>query len=218
MAQELRVEELRRAADRHTASITLPDGQRRTTKEAVCKEFQLYFENIFTRGLGLSSAQFDTYPTDFPRLSVTEAAGCEGRITEDEVQDALKSVGLDKFPGIDGLPYEVYLRLSYKFVPLLATIYNNWMRQSSITRRFTRDIAKLLRKDEHGGDGISNFRPLTMLNTDLKILAKILADRLQTVLPSRICPEQSYAVKGGTIQDGLHIVCTDQFGSVQCLR
>ena len=39
--------------------------------------------------------------------------------------EALKSVRLEKSPGIDGLPYEVYLRLSHMFVPLLATIYDN---------------------------------------------------------------------------------------------
>ena len=208
MAQELRAEELRHATDRHIASVTSPEGHRRTTNEAICGEFRQYFLKLFTRDPGLSSAQFDTYLADFPRLSATEAAGCEGRIKEEEIRDALKSVGLDKSPGIDGLPYEVYLRLSHMFVPLLATIYNNWMRQGTIPRRFTRGIVKLLRKNKHGGDGISNFRPLTMLNTDLKILAKILANRLQTVLPSLICPEQTCAVKGRTIQDSLHLVRT----------
>ena len=77
------------------------------------------------------------------------------------------------------------------FVALLATIYNNWMRRGSILRRFTRGIVKLLRKSKHGGYGICNFRPLTMLNTDLMILAKVLAGRLPTALPSLICPEQS---------------------------
>ena len=67
---------------------------------------------------------------------------------------------------------------------------------------------KLLRENKHGGDGISNFRPLTMLNTDLKILVKIQVNRLQTVLPSLICPEQTCAVKGRTIQDSLHCVGT----------
>ena len=209
MAQELQTEELRHAADRQIASVTSPDGQRRTTNEAICREFRQYFLKLFTREPGLSSAQFDTYLADFPRLSATEAAGCEGRIKEEEeIREALKSVGLEKSPGIDGLPYEVYLRLLHMFVPLLATIYDNWMRQGTIPRRFTRGIVKLLRKNKHGGDGISKFRPLTMFNTDLKILAKILANRLQTVLPSVICPEQTCAVKGRTIQDSLHLVRT----------
>ena len=199
MAQELRAEELRHAADRHIASVTSPDGQRRTTNEAICKEFRQYFLKLFTREPGLSSSQFDTYLADFPHLSAMEAARCGGCITEDEVRKAINSVGSDKSPGLDGLPYEVYLKLSHMFVPLLASIYNNWMKQGSISRRFTRGIVKLLRMNTHGGDGISNFRPLTMLNTDLKILAMILANCLQTVLPSLNCSEQTSAVKGRTI-------------------
>ena len=124
MAQELRAEELRHATDRHIASVTSPDGQRRTTNETICKE---YFLKLFTREPELSRAQSDTYLADFPRLSATEAAGCEGRIKE--IREALKSVGLDKSPGIEGLPYEVYLRLLPMFIPLQATIYDNWMRQ-----------------------------------------------------------------------------------------
>ena len=131
----------------------------------------------------LSSAQFDTSLTDFPRFTATDVARSRGCITKDEVRKALKSVRLDKSPGIDGLLYKEYLRLLYMCVPLLATIYNNWMRQGSIPRCFTRGIVKLLHKNKHDGDRISNFCPLTMLNTDLKILAKILADCLQTVLP-----------------------------------
>ena len=94
------------------------------------------------------------------------------------------------------------------FVPLLVTTYNNWMKPRTIPPHFTKGRVKLLCKDKHGGDGISNFRPLTMLNTDLKILAKILADRLQTALPSLICPEQSCAMKDRIIQDSLHMVRT----------
>ena len=57
MAQELRAEELRHAADRHIASVTSPDGQRRTTNEVICKEFRQYFLKLFTREPGLSSVR-----------------------------------------------------------------------------------------------------------------------------------------------------------------
>ena len=131
-SKKLRAEELGHAVDRHITSVTSPDGQRRTTNEAICKEFQQYFLKLFTMEPGLSSSQFDTYLADFPLLLATEVAGCEGCITEDEVWKAMKSVELDMSPGIDGLLYEVHLRLSHMFVPLLATIYNNRMRQDSI--------------------------------------------------------------------------------------
>ena len=58
MAQELRAEELRHATDRHIASVTSPEGQRRTTNEAICGEFRQYFLKLFTREPGRSSAQF----------------------------------------------------------------------------------------------------------------------------------------------------------------
>ena len=208
MAHEFRVEEFRHVADWHISSFTSPDGQRQTTNEVICKEFRQYFEKLFTREAGLSSALIDTYFANFPHLTAIEAFGYEGCIAEYEVQDALKSVGLNKSPGIDGLPYEVYLRQSHMSLFLLATIFDNWMRQGFIPRRFTRDIMKLQRKDKHGGYGISNFCPLTMVNTDLKILAKILADCLQTALHRMICPEQSCAVRCRTIHECLHMVRT----------
>ena len=55
--------------------------------------------------------------------SATEATSYEGVITECEVCDALKQVGLNKSPGLDGLPYEVYLRLPHIFLPILTDMF-----------------------------------------------------------------------------------------------
>lgn len=66
-------------------------------------------------------------------------------------------------------------------------------------------MIKLLRKNKRGGDGINNFRLITMLNTELMILANDLANRLQVVVPSLISPEQTCAEKGRTFQDNLHL-------------
>ena len=67
-------------------SVTSPDGQRRITNEAICREFRQYSVKLCTREPGMSSAQFDTYPADFPCLTATETAGCEGGITEDIIE------------------------------------------------------------------------------------------------------------------------------------
>lgn len=45
-----------------------------------------------------------------------------------------------------------------------------------------------------------------MLNTDLKLLAKVLANFLKVLLLSLIVPEHSCAVKGRSIQNNLHLI------------
>lgn len=55
-------------------------------------------------------------------------------------------------------------------------------------------------------DDIGNYRPLTVLNTEVKILAKVIADRQQAVHSSLIGHEQICAMKGKTIQEKSHLV------------
>ena len=48
--------------------------------------------------------------------------------------------------------------------------------------------------------------PITLLDTELKILARVLANRLQVVISDLIGPEQTFAVKGRSIQDNVHLI------------
>lgn len=55
---------------------------------------------------------------------------------------------------------------------------------------------KLIYKRKGNKNILNNFRPITMLNTDLKILAQDLANRLSKVLPKIIITNQAYGVNG----------------------
>ena len=138
---------------------------------------------------------------------MAEAASCEGVVTECEVRDALKQVGLNKSPGLDGLPYEVYLRMSHMFVPILTDMFNHWFAQGAIPGSVTKGVITLLKKGgRHVWEGLDDYRPITLLNTELKILARVLANRLQLVISDLIGSEQTFAVKGRSIQDNLHLI------------
>ena len=54
---------------------------------------------------------------------------------------------------------------------------------------------------------MEGFRWLqALLNTELKILARVLANHLQLVISDLIGLEQTDAVKGRSIQDNLHLI------------
>ena len=157
----------------------------------------------FARCPDLPVQEFRSYLADLPRLQEAEAASCEGLVSECYVRNALKQVGLNKSSGLDGLPYEVYLRMSHMFVPILTDVFNHWFAQGAILGSITKGVITLLKKGgKYVWEDLDDYRPITLL----KILAWVLANRLQLVISDLIGPEQNYAVKRRSIQDNLHLV------------
>ena len=101
---------------------------------------------------------------------------------------------INKSPGSDGLTVEFY-RLFWEDVQNLVI--------NSLNEGF--DLQKLSDSQKHGiitlsfkkgnKNHLNNWRPITLLNTDYKILTHILAQRLQTVLPKIISTDQNGYLK-----------------------
>ena len=200
-------EEVRRFPDRYIASVKTTDGRLLRLSHEMRDAFRAHFRDRFARCPDFPIREFRSYLANFPRLGVAEAASCKGLVTECEVRDALKQVGLNKSPGLNGLPYEVYLRMSHMFVPILTDVVNHWFAQGVIPGCVTKGVITLLKKGgQHVGEGLDDYRPITLLKAELKILARVLANRLQRVISDLIGPEQTFAVKGRSIQDNLHLI------------
>ena len=154
-------EEVQRFPDRYIDSVKALDG--RLLRSG--REMRDAFRDRFARCTDLPIREFRSYLADFPRLGVAEAASCEGVVTECEVRDALKQVGLNKSPGLDGLPYEVYLRMSHMFVPILTDMFNLWLAQRAIPGSVTKGVITLLKKGgRHVWEGLDDYRPITLFN------------------------------------------------------
>ena len=86
-------------------------------------------------------------------------------------------------------------------------MFNHWFVQGAIPGSITKGVITLLKKEGgHVRGELDDYRPINLLNTELKILAWVLANRLQLVISDLIGPEQNYDVKGRSIQDNLHLV------------
>ena len=93
------------------------------------------------------------------------------------------------------------------FVPILTNMFNHWFAQGAIPGSVTKGVIPLLKKGSmHVWEGLDDYNPITLLNTELKILSRVVANRLQLVISDLIGPEQTFAVKGRSIQDNLHLI------------
>ena len=132
---------------------------------------------------------------DLPCLTNEQKDFCELELGEKELLNALKFVPNSKIPGNGGLNKEFYEAFWNELKdPLLKSFYYaKTYKEFSISQR--QAIIKLLEKKDREKRLMKNWRPISLLNTDLKIFSKALAAKLKSVLLSLITSQQSVYVK-----------------------
>ena len=140
-----------------------------------------------------------------PILSTNERNICKGHVTEQELNKALFSMENNKSPGLDGLSTNFYKHfwniLGHELTKILNFAYENGSLALSQRRGV---ISSLFKKGVR--TKLKNWRPITLLNTDYKILTKALANRLQQTLPLLIHTDQTACIPGRTINDNLRLI------------
>ena len=163
-------EEVQRFLHWYIQFVKSLDGHALQQNCEICGAFRVHFHDCFACCPDLPVQEFHSYFANFPYLGEAEVAICEGFVTECEVHDALKQVGPRSVE--DGLPYELYLRMLYMFVPILTDMFNHWFAQVAIPDSITKGVIRLLKKGgRHVWEDLDDYRLITLLNTELKILA-----------------------------------------------
>ena len=128
-------------------------------------------------------------------LTKDEQNSCEGKITETECFNVISNLKSNKSLGLDGLCQEFYkyfwMQLKDYYLAMVNEIFESGKMSTSMRRAVISLIFKKGNKRL-----LSNYRPISITNVDYKILAFVLANRLQLVLNSIISPEQTAYIKG----------------------
>ena len=146
----------------------------------------------------------DEFLTDLPKISEASGRRLVAKLTVEEVEDYLKQMENGKSPGEDGLPKELYTALwdviGEDVVKMLQTVLDRELLSESGTRGLTRLLSKLLGL---AIPDVTEMRPVTLLNTDYKLLSGSLTGRARRVLPEVITSRQ-LATPGQDIMEGVH--------------
>lgn len=194
------LEKTRQRADIIT-SIKIQDGKSVEDKAGILGEIKRFYKDLFTENeVVLEDEEFLLRKIKV-KVNEEDKEMCESGITELEIGTAIDQLKNGKCPGIDGLPAEFYKVFKAVLCPILNELYTDIFRKGNLTNSMKKGMVKIIYKRKGDKGDLKNYRPLSMLNTDYKILAKVLANRLKIVVPNIITTNQAYAVLKRDITD-----------------
>lgn len=164
-----------------------------------------FFSDLYKSELRKWGAEADHFLEGLPKVDEESNNDLQQTLSLKELYTAMMSLDNGKSPGIDGLPVEFYKTLWPVIGEDLLTVFNDSLKRGLLPLSCRRAVITLLPKK---GDlqYISNWRPVSLLCSEYKILSKTLAMRLSKIISKLIHCDQTYCIPNRSIFDNIALI------------
>ena len=169
----------------------------------ILKTIRDFYKKLYTNETICETTQNKLLNNITPKFKNSQKEQLITRITGEEIKNAIFSMENGKSPGIDGIPIEFYKAFFETLEEDLVTLYNDILfEQKELSPSMNKAVITLLPKKGDLND-LKNWRPISLLCTDYKILTKIISTRLRQTMKHIISQEQTCSVLGRNIFSNL---------------
>ena len=170
----------------------LVDNKDVTSSAKINEELHCYYKSLYPKKSVIEGDNVESLlnALSISKLKIEDSNICEGNLSESELFDALTSKQNNKSPGNDGITKEFY----ETFWKEIKSPFQNSIKKGYIVGKLSisqrQAILKLIEKKERDKRLVKNWRPISLLHVDLKIISKVLATRFKKVISSLISSNQ----------------------------
>ena len=116
---------------------------------------------------------------NIPRLNHEEIENMNRPITSTEIETVIKNFPTNKSPAPDGFRGEFYQTFREELTPILLKLFQNIAEGGTPPNSFYEATITLIPKPGKDVTNQENYRSISLMNIDAKILHKILTNRIQ---------------------------------------